>query len=62
MASLGDQPLQRLSSGYDELDRVLGGGLVPGSLVLVGETLASAKAPCFCRVRRPSPATAPFCM
>ena len=36
MASLGDQPLQRLSSGYDELDRVLGGGLVPGSLVLVG--------------------------
>ena len=36
MASLGDQPLQRLPSGYDELDRVLGGGLVPGSLVLVG--------------------------
>ncbi|MEC8096825.1 MAG: DNA repair protein RadA [Cyanobacteriota bacterium] len=35
MASLGDQPLQRLPSGYDELDRVLGGGLVPGSLVLV---------------------------
>ena len=36
MAALGDQPLQRLSSGYGELDRVLGGGLVPGSLVLVG--------------------------
>jgi DNA repair protein RadA/Sms len=28
--------LQRLGSGYGELDRVLGGGLVPGSLVLVG--------------------------
>lgn len=36
MAALGDQPLQRLPSGYRELDRVLGGGLVPGSLVLVG--------------------------
>src|SRR4051812_21910685 len=27
---------QRLSSGIAELDRVLGGGLVPGSLVLLG--------------------------
>ena len=62
MASLGDQPLQRLSSGYDELDRVLGGGLVPGSLVLVGGDPGIGKSTCFCRVRRPSPATAPFCM
>ncbi|HEY9690785.1 MAG TPA: DNA repair protein RadA [Oculatellaceae cyanobacterium] len=29
-----DQP--RWSSGYGELDRVLGGGIVPGSLVLIG--------------------------
>ena len=36
MASLGDQPLERIASGYEELNRVLGGGLVPGSLVLVG--------------------------
>ncbi|MEB3159020.1 MAG: DNA repair protein RadA [Synechococcus sp.] len=36
MADLGDQPMQRLASGYAEFDRVLGGGLVPGSLVLVG--------------------------
>lgn len=36
IAELGEQPLQRLASGYGELDRVLGGGLVPGSLVLVG--------------------------
>ncbi len=28
--------LQRLSSGFAELDRVLGGGLVPGSVVLLG--------------------------
>jgi DNA repair protein RadA/Sms len=27
---------QRLSSGIDEFDRVLGGGIVPGSLVLLG--------------------------
>ena len=33
---VGERPLQRLSSGYGELDRVLGGGLVPGSLVLLG--------------------------
>ena len=31
-----DHPQVRLSSGYWELDRVLGGGIVPGSLVLVG--------------------------
>ncbi|MFM8524586.1 MAG: DNA repair protein RadA [Cyanobacteriota bacterium] len=36
IASLADRPLVRLSSGYGELDRVLGGGLVPGSLVLLG--------------------------
>jgi len=34
--AVGDRPLQRLCSGYGELDRVLGGGLVPGSLVLLG--------------------------
>ncbi|MCP9916506.1 DNA repair protein RadA [Cyanobium sp. ATX 6F1] len=34
--SVGEGAFQRLSSGYDELDRVLGGGLVPGSMVLVG--------------------------
>ena len=36
MASLDDTPLQRLETGSGEFDRVLGGGLVPGSLVLVG--------------------------
>ena len=36
MSSLDDQPLQRLATGSLEFDRVLGGGLVPGSLVLVG--------------------------
>ena len=36
MASLEDQPIRRLPTGSGEFDRVLGGGLVPGSLVLVG--------------------------
>jgi DNA repair protein RadA/Sms len=34
--SVGERPLERLPCGFPELDRVLGGGLVPGSLVLVG--------------------------
>jgi len=34
--AVGERPLKRLASGYGELDRVLGGGLVPGSLVLLG--------------------------
>ncbi len=33
---IGVTPLKRLSTGIGELDRVLGGGLVPGSLVLLG--------------------------
>jgi DNA repair protein RadA/Sms len=35
-AQIEDAPQARLSSGYSELDRVLGGGIVPGSLVLIG--------------------------
>ncbi|MEM9904848.1 MAG: DNA repair protein RadA [Cyanobacteria bacterium P01_D01_bin.44] len=35
-AQIEDHPQLRLPSGYQELDRVLGGGIVPGSLVLVG--------------------------
>ncbi len=30
------QIIDRIPSGYKEFDRVLGGGLVPGSLVLIG--------------------------
>ncbi|MBD2082397.1 DNA repair protein RadA [Leptolyngbya sp. FACHB-17] len=33
---ISDQAQDRLASGYVELDRVLGGGIVPGSLVLIG--------------------------
>jgi DNA repair protein RadA/Sms len=33
---VGAAPVNRMSTGIGELDRVLGGGLVPGSLVLLG--------------------------
>jgi DNA repair protein RadA/Sms len=36
LGEVGAAPLKRMSTGIGELDRVLGGGLVPGSLVLLG--------------------------
>jgi len=36
LAEVEPPPIARLGTGIDELDRVLGGGLVPGSLVLLG--------------------------
>ena len=36
LSEVGAAAVERLSSGIGELDRVLGGGLVPGSLVLLG--------------------------
>jgi DNA repair protein RadA/Sms len=36
LGSLRDEPLRRRPLGMPEMDRVLGGGLVPGSLVLLG--------------------------
>jgi DNA repair protein RadA/Sms len=36
LEQIADSPQFRFSSGFSELDRVLGGGIVPGSLVLVG--------------------------
>ena len=36
ISALDVQPPQRLRTGIDELDRVLGGGLVPGGVVLIG--------------------------
>ncbi|PIG92756.1 DNA repair protein RadA [Gloeocapsopsis sp. IPPAS B-1203] len=35
-AQISDRHVTRWISGYGELDRVLGGGIVPGSLVLIG--------------------------
>ncbi len=36
LSEVGSAPVARMSTGIGELDRVLGGGLVPGSLVLLG--------------------------
>ena len=36
LSQIEDRPQPRRPSGYQELDRVLGGGIVPGSLVLLG--------------------------
>src|SRR5262249_45995848 len=36
LREVGAAPVERLPSGIGELDRVLGGGLVPGSLILLG--------------------------
>ncbi|MDR1978640.1 MAG: DNA repair protein RadA [Synergistaceae bacterium] len=36
VSSVSVTPPKRLSSGVDEVDRVLGGGLVPGGVVLIG--------------------------
>jgi DNA repair protein RadA/Sms len=36
LRDVGAAPVARMSTGIGELDRVLGGGLVPGSLVLLG--------------------------
>jgi len=36
LSSIADEEVARFSSGIGELDRVLGGGVVPGSLVLLG--------------------------
>jgi DNA repair protein RadA/Sms len=33
---ISDRQISRWESGYGELDRVLGGGIVPGSMVLIG--------------------------
>ena len=36
LASVDTGDMQRIATGLHELDRVLGGGLVPGSVVLIG--------------------------
>lgn len=36
LSQIADAAISRNSSGFGELDRVLGGGIVPGSLVLIG--------------------------
>ncbi len=37
------QELPRFSSGFKEFDRVLGGGVVPGSAILIGGSPGAGK-------------------
>ena len=43
LADIDLHELPRLTSGFDELDRVLGGGFVPGSVILVGGNPGAGK-------------------
>lgn len=43
LSSIDLQALPRFSSGYKELDRVLGGGIVPGSAILIGGSPGAGK-------------------
>lgn len=52
----------RFSTGMTELDRVLGGGAVRGSLVLVGGAPALESPRCFCSCATMCPAASRYCM
>jgi DNA repair protein RadA/Sms len=56
LADIRPRESSRVPTGIDEFDRVLGGGLVPGGVVLIGGDPASASQPCCCRRWRCSPA------
>lgn len=51
LSQIEDHPQMRIPSGYGELDRVLGGGIVPGSLVLLGGDPGIANRRCCFRWR-----------
>ena len=36
LKEIGNEPFERFHSGFHELDKTLGGGIVPGSLILLG--------------------------
>ena len=43
VSAIKPERLERLGSGYTEFDRVLGGGFVPGSVILVGGAPGAGK-------------------
>lgn len=43
LSEVNTQALPRFSSGFNELDRVLGGGIVPGSAMLIGGSPGAGK-------------------
>jgi len=61
LKDVGQAAEVRVSTGIGELDRVLGGGLVEGAVVLVGGDRASASPPCCCRRWRAWPRSCRRC-
>ncbi len=43
------QEVPRFTSGFKELDRVLGGGVVPGAAILIGGNLVRVSRRCSCK-------------
>ena len=55
LASMADEDEPRMPTGIAEFDRVLGGGIVSGSLVLVGGDPGIGKSTLLLQVAAPSP-------
>ena len=47
LSEISLQETPRFTSGFKELDRVLGGGIVPGSAILLVVILVPVKVPCY---------------
>ena len=47
LSEISLQETPRFTSGFKELDRVLGGGIVPGSAILLVGILVRGKVPCY---------------
>lgn len=61
LGSLGDDPGIRHPTGFGEFDRVLGGGLVPGSVVLLGGDPGVGKSTLLQQVAALLPSTLDIC-
>ncbi len=62
LAEVSVEEVPRFSTASGELDRVLGGGLVDGSVVLIGGDPGMASRPSCCRPCAISPRASPRCM
>ncbi len=49
LSDISLQEVPRFSSGFNELDRVLGGGVVPGSAILIGGHPGAGKVRYYCK-------------
>lgn len=49
LSDISLEELPRFSTGFKEFDRVLGGGVVPGSAILIGGNPARANQRCCCK-------------